>query len=141
MDTLEDEVQHLVPALLRDDREAFTELVHKLSEPLFGYSLSIVRNSELAQDVVQDTFVDLHKVFKKQDQVPTLRAFSFHIATQRAYKALKLAKNRLIRLSGLMLVEHNSVSIWIMKNAKSRSFRCFVSFHGEVQAIRFELPL
>jgi len=89
-----DDIQHLVPALQRGDAEAFRQLVRALSEPLYGYAYSIVANGDPAQDIVQETFIGIYKAASRDAPITSLRSFCFHIATKRAYSALRVAASR-----------------------------------------------
>ncbi len=90
-------LENLLPNLLKGDQQAFRKLVDVLATSLYSYAYSIVHEKDMAQDVVQETFLNLHKAFRHGKKIDSLQTFSFHVATRRAYDALKSRKNRHMR--------------------------------------------
>ncbi len=79
----EDDVR-LVRACLSGDERAFTELYQKYSGKLTSFICRIIHDREQAEDLVQNTFLRVHKHLKKFDQTKKFSTWIFTIATNLA---------------------------------------------------------
>ncbi|MBI5448872.1 sigma-70 family RNA polymerase sigma factor [Candidatus Gottesmanbacteria bacterium] len=73
---------------------AFENIVRRYQSRLFSFVMHLVRDPEVAQDVVQDSFVNLYKTV---DRVDTKRKFSFYvfsIAKNTAFSYLRRQKKQ-----------------------------------------------
>jgi RNA polymerase sigma factor (sigma-70 family) len=61
-DIFEAELIHLLGRVAQQDRQAFRELYDKTAPKLLGLAVRVVRNSEHAQDVVQDAYVQVWRI-------------------------------------------------------------------------------
>ncbi|MCC6574582.1 MAG: sigma-70 family RNA polymerase sigma factor [Planctomycetes bacterium] len=91
------DVEHLLNAVRAGEPEAFRGLVQALSEPLFRYVSSIVRDPQTAQDVIQQTFIRLFRSRGKLQTGGTLRGYCYRMASNLAKNALRDDKLRRAR--------------------------------------------
>lgn len=81
------------------DNEALEDLIHRYEGELFGYLRRYVNNPELADEVFQQTFVQL---YRKQDQYEAgrpLRPWLYRIATHLALDALRrIRRDKMVSL-------------------------------------------
>ncbi len=66
-------------AIRSSDRDAFAALFAKMHDPLFRYAEYIVHDSEVAADLVQETFSKLWQVRDGLDEARSLKAFLFQV--------------------------------------------------------------
>ena len=74
----------------------FTALVNRYQRPIFGFVYGLVRNSEQAHDLTQDTFYETWRVasqqkppFTGEDPPEAIKAWLFQVAYHRAISALR----------------------------------------------------
>jgi len=61
---MEDQFEHLLKRCAKQDQIAFKQLYQESSPKLYGLALRITRKPELAEDVLQDSFI---KIWQKAD--------------------------------------------------------------------------
>jgi RNA polymerase sigma-70 factor (ECF subfamily) len=83
----------------RKTREAFEELVHRYERPLYSYLCRYLRSAELAEDVFQTTFLQVHVSCSAFDPTRRFRPWLYRIATTRAIDLMR--RNRRHRLASL----------------------------------------
>ena len=71
------------------DRGALGELLELVQEPLYRYVLSLVRERQLAEDVLQETFIRLYRKLGWLREPGLFRAWAYRIATREAFRHLK----------------------------------------------------
>jgi len=59
IDTEQDELMRLLIAVAREDRKAFRRLYEKISGRMFGLCLKLASQRDLAEEAMQDTFVQI----------------------------------------------------------------------------------
>ncbi len=69
-----------VDALIRGEPEAFDAVWHHYRAPLFGFLVRMTGRREVAEELVQDTFVQLHRHASRLRKDTRLKAFLFTIA-------------------------------------------------------------
>lgn len=74
------------------DREAFAALYRRHFQGLYDFALRIVRDDDLAADVVQSTFVKAWDAARKQKEVGNVKAWLYTIAHNLAIDELRLRK-------------------------------------------------
>lgn len=52
--------ENLIMDIAAGDRDAFSELYHRTSDAVFGFSLSILRSREDAEDVMHDAYINIY---------------------------------------------------------------------------------
>lgn len=87
-----DEGKVLYEAFLAGSKEAFEELVIKFSEPLLLFINSYVRDYHLAEDLMEDCFVDLLLKKPKFDGRARFKSFLFQIGKFKALNHLRRAR-------------------------------------------------
>lgn len=71
------------------DREAFATLVHRYEKPLYHYLVRYLRNSALAEEVFQATFLQVHQKCQLFAEGSAVRPWLYRIATNQAIDALR----------------------------------------------------
>ena len=75
------EDSRLVRRALRDDQEAFRELLERYRGPVYGIVRRMVPDTELALDISQEAFIRAFKNLDKFDQKRSFANWIFRIAT------------------------------------------------------------
>ena len=70
----------LVRRALEGSEEAFRELVLRFQKPVFSVIVRMVRDAELAEDLVQDTFIKAHRALASYDPDRRFASWLFKIA-------------------------------------------------------------
>ena len=68
----------------RGDRQAFGELVHRYERELFGYLRHYLGDAQQAEDVFQQTFLQVHLKCEQFEQGRKVRPWLYTIATNQA---------------------------------------------------------
>lgn|SRR5262245_15918246 len=71
------------------DREALNELLKALQEPLYHYILSLVRQPHLAEDILQEVFIRIHRKLGWLREPELFRPWAFRVATNESFRHLK----------------------------------------------------
>lgn len=78
---------------LFDDQEALKRLFLHFNERLKRFSMAIVKNNEIAEEVTSDVFVMLWKYRARLTQIENLNSYLYTIAKNLCFKQLGKAKN------------------------------------------------
>lgn len=70
-------------------REALDELFKSVQEPLFRYIVTVVNDTHLAEDVLQEVFIRIYRKLRWLREPQAFRAWSYQIATREAFRYLK----------------------------------------------------
>jgi RNA polymerase sigma-70 factor, ECF subfamily len=73
----------------QETREAFEELVHRYERELYGYLRKYLRSAELAEDVFQAAFLQVHLKCRQFDPCRRFRPWLYKIATNLAIDILR----------------------------------------------------
>jgi RNA polymerase sigma-70 factor (ECF subfamily) len=76
------------------DRDAFTAIVRRYERPLGAYLRRMLDDPELAEDTLQETFLELFRAAIGDGQVPTLPGWLYRAATNNALDAVRRRKFR-----------------------------------------------
>ena len=76
------------------DLEAFEYLLFFYEKAIYNYCLQILRNSNYAQDVTQETFIKVYTHRKLIDLEKNIKTWIFTIATNTAYDFLRSKKRK-----------------------------------------------
>ncbi len=90
-------VNELVARAKRGDQAAFTELVNLYSERIYNLALRILKNSDDAADVLQETFVTVYEKINSFDGRSNFFTWIYRIATN--FALMKLRKDKRTVLS------------------------------------------
>jgi RNA polymerase sigma-70 factor (ECF subfamily) len=82
----------LITRAEQGDRDAFAALYRRHFQGLYDFALRIVRDDDLAADVVQSTFVKAWDAARKQKEVGNVKAWLYTIAHNLAIDELRLRK-------------------------------------------------
>lgn len=86
--------EDLVEEYLDGDATAFRELVERYHDPLLRFLLRMTGRLEMAEDVFQDTFLQLHQSLESFDLTRRFKPWLFTIAANKARDALRRARRR-----------------------------------------------
>ncbi len=81
--------------VMSDDRDAFSTLVHRYERELFSYLRRYVGDAEMADDVFQATFLQVHLKCGQFEQGRKFRPWLYTVATNQAIDAKRRNKRHL----------------------------------------------
>lgn len=84
--------QYVARALAQDER-AFEVLVERYIRPLYSFVFLVVRDQDLAEDVVQETFIKAWQHLKRFDTQKNFKTWLYTIAKNTAFDFLKKKKS------------------------------------------------
>ena len=94
---------------MNGDKESFNSIVVKYRSTLVSFVYKIINDLDIAEDIVQESFVYLYKTKKDYDFKYTLKTYLFTIAKSRAINYLKLNTIKEVPLEENNIVkEHNN---------------------------------
>lgn len=85
--------EQLVAQFISGDETAFEQLVDRYLKPLFNFTLQLVGDANVAEDIVQEVFVKVWKNIAKYDADKKFSTWIFAIAKNTAYDFLKKKKS------------------------------------------------
>ena len=97
----------LVARIRAGDEEAFEIVMARYQAPLFRYLRGLVGDHELANDLMQETFLRAYRAINSLDDPGLLRSWLYRIAHNQAISALR--RRRLINWLPLVFGQHVSV--------------------------------
>ncbi len=71
------------------DGEAFGELLKAVQSPLYRYILSLTREPALAEDILQEVFIRIHRKLSWLREPEVFQSWAYQIATREAFRHLK----------------------------------------------------
>ena len=71
------------------DAEALDELLKAMQEPLYRYVLSMVRESYLAEDILQEVFLRVYRKLRWLREPELFRSWAYRIASREAFRHLR----------------------------------------------------
>ena len=86
--------EQLLLAYIEGDTDAFTELLRRYRRELFSFLFRFTGNAALAEDVFQETFLQLHLSVSGFDMSRRLKPWLFTIAANKARDALRSRSRR-----------------------------------------------
>ncbi|MGM0595866.1 MAG: sigma-70 family RNA polymerase sigma factor [Myxococcota bacterium] len=78
----------------KDKTEEFSDLAVPLMDALYGTALKLCRDEQIAQDLVQDTYLKAYKYFHSFKRGTNFKAWIFKILTRNFYDSYKSNKKR-----------------------------------------------
>ena len=69
--------------------EALNELFKNVQEPLFRYVVSLVKDRQLAEDILQEVFIRIYRKLRWLREPQAFRAWTYQIASREAFRYLK----------------------------------------------------
>lgn len=76
------------------DLEAFEHILSFFEKAIYNYCLRILKNSQNAKDVTQDTFIKVYTHRKSIDPEKNIKTWIFTIATNTAYDFIRSKKRK-----------------------------------------------
>jgi RNA polymerase sigma-70 factor, ECF subfamily len=70
------------------DQEALNELLKAVQEPLYRYIASLVREPDLAEDILQEVFIRIYRKLRWLREPMMFRAWAYRIASREAFRHL-----------------------------------------------------
>jgi RNA polymerase sigma-70 factor (ECF subfamily) len=71
------------------DREALNELLKVIQQPLFGYVFKLVGERALAEDILQEVFIEVYRKLRWLEEPALLRPWAYRIASRKVFKRMK----------------------------------------------------
>lgn len=71
------------------DAQALNELLKAVSEPLYRYILSVVREAHSAEDILQEVLIRIYRKLGWLKEPEMFRSWSYRIASREAFRHLK----------------------------------------------------
>jgi RNA polymerase sigma-70 factor (ECF subfamily) len=69
--------------------EALNELFKSVQEPLYRYIVAVVKETQLAEDILQEVFIRIYRKLKWLREPQAFRAWCYQIASREAFRYLK----------------------------------------------------
>ena len=70
-------------------REAVDELFKSVQEPLYRYIVAVVKEKQLAEDILQEVFIRIYRKLRWLREPRAFRAWCYQIASREAFRYLK----------------------------------------------------
>lgn len=93
-----DTERELVKKVLNGDTKAFSELVRQYEDTVFSFAFKVCRNREKAEEVTQDTFVNVFRKLHQFDGKSKFSTWLYSIVTNNC-----LMKNRQRKINGVFV--------------------------------------
>jgi len=84
--------ENLIRLIGQDDQQAFQELYHTINSPLFAYILSLVQNTQDAEDILQETYLKIRAAAHLYQPQGKPMAWIFTIARNLSMMTLRKQK-------------------------------------------------
>lgn len=88
------DVEHLLDGVRRGDLSAFEALVRALTGPLYGYVAAMLRDPAAAEEVVQETLIQVYRRRRGLFRGGTLRGYCYRAATNLALNQVRDSRLR-----------------------------------------------
>lgn len=69
--------------------EALNELFKSVQEPLYRYIVAVVKETQLAEDILQEVFIRVYRKLRWLREPRAFRAWCYQIASREAFRYLK----------------------------------------------------
>ena len=89
---MDEHVNRLVQQTLSGDEQAFEVIVQLYTKPLYSFVFLVVHERDLAEDIVQETFIKAWKNLTRFDQKRHFKTWLYTIAKNSAFDAMKKKK-------------------------------------------------
>lgn len=88
------------------DGKAFESLYNRFSAGIFNYLLKLLGNWDLAEDILEETFIKLYE--SNLEERGKLKNWLFRVATNLSYKALRKKSNEITDYKVFIMKEENN---------------------------------
>ncbi|TES90526.1 MAG: sigma-70 family RNA polymerase sigma factor [Candidatus Cloacimonadota bacterium] len=89
----------------KGDENAFESLYNRFSASIFNYLLKLLGNWDLAEDILEETFIKLYE--SNLEERGKLKNWLYRVATNLSYKALRKGSNKIVDYENLIMKEDN----------------------------------
>src|SRR5215470_20062583 len=86
----------LMQRMARGDRDAFAALYRRLERPLFGYLMKLVRDRDVAEDVLSETMLEVWRQAGRFEGRSSVSTWVFSIAHHRAVSRFRRRRESLL---------------------------------------------
>ena len=121
------------------DRDAFAELIERYERPLRYFINRVLDNSELTEDIFQDTWLTVIRRIHGLREIDAFPAWLYRIARNRVYQQLRKKRN-VSRLDENIAVEDHAEEDVFSPEDAAELHRCLEKLrpeHKEVLMLRF----
>ena len=128
----------LIAQLVKQDRQAFNYLYDNYSAALYGVVFKIVKNEEIAQDLLQDTFVKIWKNCEQHDpEKGRFFTWMMHIARNICFDYLRTNRPETVDLIAVGdILENNQI---IFPNIENNELEELISQLKKEQKVLIEM--
>lgn len=91
----------LVDLLLQKNDSALRELIHRYEKKLHNFIFKKLRNREVAQEIVQDVFIELFEALRGYKKNASLQTYLFTIANYKAIDYIRKQKIKRVLFSAI----------------------------------------
>lgn len=112
MKLTDDEDRDLVDAIVRGDTTLFHDIVERYQKKLYNFGLKICRNNQDAEDLVQESFINVFRYLKDFRQETKFRNWLYRIAASVCFKMRrksKFAPERELSLEEFLPADHAAI--------------------------------
>ena len=88
------EEKELIKKIIENDREAFKELYDNFSSKVYNTILGILQNTEDAEDVTQEVFIQIFRSIQNFKQDSSLSTWIYRIAVNKAFEFIRSKKRK-----------------------------------------------
>lgn len=81
--------EKLAVLVKKDNNEAFEELINRYEKPLLRYVVRLNRDEDIAEDIVQDTFISVYKNINSFDTKRKFSSWIYRIAHNKSVNEIK----------------------------------------------------
>ncbi len=113
----------LVVAIQQGDVFAFEHLVKRFQKRLHSFVLHVVHDDQMAQDVVQESFISLYKTIDRVDTSKKFSTYVFSIARNTAISHLRTLKKQVSLEDVVLLDEDESLYENLVAAERSQTVR------------------
>ena len=83
------DITNAIEALKNGDDSAFEAIFNEYKNDLFFFALKITKNKEIAEEVVQETFLAMYQSIEKLQNIDGFKSWLFSICHNQCYKYIK----------------------------------------------------
>ena len=143
-DSVPPDGKELIALIAARDEEAFSEMYRQTSSLVYGVALRVTRDSVLAQDVLQETFLQVWQEASRFDSaLGSLRGWLMTIAHRRAVDRVRREQSARVRDTtyGLQSIDrdHDSVAEVVELRAEHRRVRAALETLSPIQRAAIDL--
>lgn len=94
---INDRERFLLEKVAQGDTQAFSQLFYAYHQELASYIVRLVRSTELAEEIVQDTFLKIWLQRNSLNQIENFRAYLFTISRNHTFNVMRLEARKTLQ--------------------------------------------